>query len=188
MRHTMYLFYSTTETPSSAVPKVAVSLPPFWPDRPAIWFATAETQFELAGITCQRTKYNYVVSKLNQQEAAEVEDIITSPPEHESYDRLKAELIRLSTSRIQNVTQLPQKEMGDRKPSQTYSRLPSKDPHLSHSRDHRRSTPKKSPTPHDVCWYHFNFGDKARKCTPTCSHQRRLPPAGKRQHTLTANT
>jgi hypothetical protein len=183
MSLTMYLFYSTTEpndeTLSSAVSKVAVSLPPFWPDRPASWFAKAEAQFELAGITCQQTKYNYVVSQLNQQETAEVEDI-TSPPEHESYDRLKAELIRrLSTSRTQHVTQLlSQEEKGDRKPSQTYSRLQSKDPHHSHSRDRRRSTPKKSPTPHDVCWYHWNFGNNARKCTPPCSRQHRPPPAG----------
>ena len=55
----------------------------------------------------QRTKFNYVVSHLNQQQSSEVEDIITAPPEHEPYDRLKAELIRrLSTSREQRVRQL----------------------------------------------------------------------------------
>ena len=61
-----------------------------------------------------------MVAKLNQQQAAEVEDIITSPPEHEPYDQLKAELVlRLSTSREQHVKQfLSRDEMGDRKPSQ----------------------------------------------------------------------
>ena len=88
-------------------------LPPFWPDRPAVWF-------ELAGITRRRTKFNYVVSQLNQQQAAEVEDIIASPPEQEPYDGLKADLVRrLSTSREQRVRQLlSHEEMGDRKPSQ----------------------------------------------------------------------
>ena len=87
------------ETVSSALYRVAVRLPPFWPDRPAVWFAQAEAQFELASITRQCTKFNYVVSQLNQQQAAELEDI-TSPPEQEPYDRLKAELVRrLSTSR-----------------------------------------------------------------------------------------
>ena len=33
--------------------RVAVRLPPFWPDRPAIWFAQAESQFELSAITRQ---------------------------------------------------------------------------------------------------------------------------------------
>jgi len=99
---------------------VAVRLPPFWPDRPAIWFAQAEAQFELPAITRQRMKFNCVVSQLNQQQAAEVENIIFSPMEHEPYDRLKAELVRrLSTSREQRVRQLPShEEMGDRKPSQ----------------------------------------------------------------------
>jgi len=92
------------EIQSPEVYRVAVCLQPFWTDRSGIWFAQAEAQFELAAITRQRTKLNYVVSQLNQQQAAEVEDIIISPPEHEPYDRLKAELMRrLSTSREQRV-------------------------------------------------------------------------------------
>ena len=108
------------EMQSPEVYRVAVRLPPFWPDRPAIWFAQAKAQFQPAAITRQQTKFNYVVSQLNQQQAAEVEDIITSPPEHEPYDRLKVELVRrLSTSREQRVRQLlSHEEMGDRKPSQ----------------------------------------------------------------------
>ena len=99
--------------------RVAVRFPPFWTDRPALWFAQAEAQFDLAGITRQRTKFNHVVSQLHQKHAAEVEDI-RSPPEHEPYDRLKAELVsRLSTSRDQRVRQLlSHEEMGDRRPSQ----------------------------------------------------------------------
>ena len=109
---------TTDETVSSAMYRVAVRLPPFWPDRPAVWFAQAEAQFQLASFKRQRSKFNYVVSQLNQQEAAEVEDI-TSPQEQETYDRLKAELVRrLSTSREQRVRQiLSYEEMGDRKPS-----------------------------------------------------------------------
>ena len=58
-----------------------------------------------------------MVSQLNQQQAAEVEDIITSPPDQDPYDRLKAELVRrLSTSREQRVRQLlSHEEMGDQK-------------------------------------------------------------------------
>ena len=65
-------------------------------------------------------KFNKVVAQLNQQHAAEVEDIIIAPPAHDPYDRLKAELVsRLSTSREQRVRQLlSHEEMGDRKPSQ----------------------------------------------------------------------
>jgi hypothetical protein len=70
----------------------------------------------LAYITRQHTKNNYVVSQLNQQQAAKVEDIINSPPEQEPFERLNAVLVRLlSTSRIQRVRQhLSHEEMGDR--------------------------------------------------------------------------
>jgi len=118
---------TTDETVSSAVYRSSLRLPPFWPDRPAVWFAQAESQFELAAITRQPTKFNYVVSQLNQQQAAEVEDIIISPLEQEPYDQLKAELVRrLSTSRGQRVRQLlSHEEMCERKPSQFLRHLKS---------------------------------------------------------------
>jgi hypothetical protein len=57
-----------------------------------------------------------VVAQINQQHAAEVEDIIKAPTAHDPYDRLKAELVsRLPTSREQRVRQLlSHEEMGDR--------------------------------------------------------------------------
>jgi hypothetical protein len=117
----------SADTLEAAVYRVVVRLPPFWPDRPAVWFAQAEAQFELAAITNERTKFNYVISQLDHRHAAEVEDIITSPPEREPYTTLKAELVqRLSTSREQRVRQLlMHEEMGDRKPSQFLRHLKS---------------------------------------------------------------
>ncbi|KAL0892946.1 hypothetical protein ABMA27_014620 [Loxostege sticticalis] len=66
------------------------------------------------------TKFYYVIGQLDQQYAAEVEDIITSPPATNKYERLKTELIkRLSASRERKVKQLlDHEELGDRKPSQ----------------------------------------------------------------------
>jgi hypothetical protein len=74
----------------------------------------------LVAITRQRTKFNYLVSQLNTQQAAEFEDFFFAPPEQEHVDRLKSELVRrLSTSREQRVGQLfLHEEMGDPKPSQ----------------------------------------------------------------------
>jgi len=69
---------------------------------------------------------------LNQWQAAEVEDIIISPPEQDPYDQIKAELVRrLSTSREQCVRQLlPHEEMGDWKPSQFLRHLKSLAPDI----------------------------------------------------------
>jgi hypothetical protein len=110
---------ASESTPGVAVYKVAVRLPPFWTDRPALWFAQAEAQFELAAITSDRKKFDHI-SQLDHRHAAEVEDVITSPTEREPYKTLKSELVRrLSTSREQRVPQLlMHEEMGDRKPSQ----------------------------------------------------------------------
>jgi hypothetical protein len=104
-----------------------VRLPPFWPDRPGLWFAQAEAQFALASVTSEKTKFNYVISQLEYRHAAEVEDIIISPPADEPYTTLKAELVRrLSSSRDQRVRQLlTHEEMGDRKPSQFLRHLKS---------------------------------------------------------------
>ena len=68
-------------------------LPYFWTDRPVLWFVQAKTQIDLAGITRQTTTFNYLVSQLHQQRAANVEDIM-SPLEDEPYDCLKPELAR----------------------------------------------------------------------------------------------
>jgi len=69
-----------------------VRLPPFWPDRPSLWFAQAETQFVLATVTSERTTLNYVISQLENRHAAEVEDIIIAPPTDEPYTTLKTDL------------------------------------------------------------------------------------------------
>jgi hypothetical protein len=106
--------------------RAAVRLPPFWPNRPGLWFAPAEAQFALASVTSKKTKFNYVISQLEYQHAAEVGDIIT-PPADETYTTLKTELVRrLSSSRDQRVRQLlTHEEMGDRKPSQFLRHLKS---------------------------------------------------------------
>jgi hypothetical protein len=86
-------------TTNSSIPadisRVAVQLPPFWAERPAVWFAQVEAQSALAGISSEKTKFYYVISQLDHRYAAEVEDIITSPPERDPYTTLKAELVPL---------------------------------------------------------------------------------------------
>jgi hypothetical protein len=86
-------------TQPAEISRVAVRLSPFWAERPAVWFAQAEAQFSLAGISSERTKFHYVISQLDQRYAAEVEDIITSPPQQDPYSKLKTELLKRLSSR-----------------------------------------------------------------------------------------
>lgn len=105
---------------SPQVNRVAVKLPPFWADKPAVWFAQAEAQFKIAGITSDDTRFNYIVGNLDQRLAGEIEDIMTKPPDQNKYEKIKEELIRrLSISEEQKVRQLiSDEELGSRKPSQ----------------------------------------------------------------------
>lgn len=104
----------------SGIFKVGVRAPPFYPEKPAVWFAQVEGQFAISKITQDATKYYYIISQLEPRYAAEVEDILTNPPESNKYDILKSKLIeRLSYSQEQRIKQvLDHEELGDRKPSQ----------------------------------------------------------------------
>lgn len=99
--------------------KVSARVPPFWPEEPEIWFAQVEGQFAIAGITNDTTKFNYVISHLDNQYSREVKDVIIKPPADNKYDKLKTELIkRLSASNEKKLKQLlMHEELGDRKPS-----------------------------------------------------------------------
>ncbi|XP_060810009.1 uncharacterized protein LOC132904102 [Amyelois transitella] len=117
----------TTEARVSTVPsdvyRVGVRIAPFCPDKPMIWFAQLEGQFLISNITADTTKFYYNIvetSQLDNQYAAEVEDIIVSSPATNKYEKLKSELIkRLSASKEKKVKQLfMHEELGDRKPSQ----------------------------------------------------------------------
>jgi hypothetical protein len=67
------------------VSRVAMRLPPFWAERPAVWFTQAEAQFFLASISSKKAEFFH---------AAELEDIITSPPEQHPYTAPRTELVR----------------------------------------------------------------------------------------------
>ncbi|XP_054259392.1 uncharacterized protein LOC128984130 [Macrosteles quadrilineatus] len=103
-----------------SVHRIQVKIPPFWHSDPELWFAQIETQFSLAGITVDETKFYYVCGNLDAKYAAEVRDILTNPPAEEKYNKLKKELIKRFTLTQEQKTKqlLEREELGDRKPSQ----------------------------------------------------------------------
>ena len=115
----------TLQQSKDHVGAIRVKLPPFWPSDPELWFAQAEGQFEAAAITTEQTKFIYMQSSLDQEDAREVRDIILSPPNFNPYTHLKTELIaRLGASSQQRIRRLlTDEQLGDQAPSQLFRKM-----------------------------------------------------------------
>ena len=74
---------------NAEVIRVSMKLPPFWEIDPATWFVNVETQFALANIVTDETKYNYVVANLDSKFWTEVKEILRNPPSSGKCDKLK---------------------------------------------------------------------------------------------------
>lgn len=98
---------------------VALKLPTFWTERPSVWFAQAEAQFLVKGITADATKHAYVIGSLGNDAAAEVESDILHPPDNNKYDSLKASLIDAfgQSQMAKDIALLNLSGLGDRKPT-----------------------------------------------------------------------
>ena len=82
--------------PPAAAPTasaVGIKLPPFWPTKPAVWFAQVEAQFSIRNINQDATKYAYLVTALDDEISTRVCDILENPPADDLYDTLKQRLL-----------------------------------------------------------------------------------------------
>ena len=111
---------TSATAPDVAAVSVALKLPPFWPADPELWFAQVESQFACRRITSQQSKFDYVVSSLAPEFAAEVRDLLINPPADHPYDTLKAQFTKYTTASEQKKLQLlfSSEVLGDRKPTQ----------------------------------------------------------------------
>lgn len=116
-----------TDTPSTVPPvdatlvsRVAVKIPPFWPDQPVHWFRTIEAQFHLAGITASTTKYYHIIGHITGPLARTLDDVLSAPLGLTPYETLKAAVIeRTAATEKERLHQLLHEVvLGDQKPSQ----------------------------------------------------------------------
>ena len=105
----------------------SLKLPEFWTDKPEVWFARVESQFGTKQITVDKTKFDYVVSSLDNTTAGEVEAILTAPPNDNKYDALKAALLAAfgKTQAQKDSELLSITGLGDMKPTALLRRLQS---------------------------------------------------------------
>ncbi|KAJ1526590.1 hypothetical protein ONE63_008176 [Megalurothrips usitatus] len=102
--------------PPQQPPPLRTELPPFWADRPALWFAQADLL--QAGLN-EREKFTAVLRRLEATHVAVVEDVVLAPPEA-PYTAVKNALVgRLTPTSQEQIRQLLNgEELGDRRPSQ----------------------------------------------------------------------
>ena len=98
---------------------VVLKLPSFWTAHPEVWFAQAEAQFHIRGITADQTKYYYLVAALEQDVAGRMLDVLRNPPDDNRYAALKTQLLATFglTRRERAAKLLDLPGLGDRKPS-----------------------------------------------------------------------
>lgn len=110
---------------NSELARVAVKPPPFWPKDPELWFVQLESQFAVAGITADETKFYTTVSAIDASILQSARDLILKPPEEKKYDALKDRLISLfadsESARLQQLLQDTQ--LGDMRPSQLLAKM-----------------------------------------------------------------
>ncbi|XP_049308435.1 uncharacterized protein LOC115065735 [Bactrocera dorsalis] len=100
--------------------EISIKAPPFYSEKPALWFAQLESQFRMRSILTEVDKFHVAVPLIDTRSASTVEDIILAPPITNPYRELKEALIaRFSKSKEANLIQLLDGEsLGDKTPSQ----------------------------------------------------------------------
>ncbi|GFR27780.1 retrovirus-related Pol polyprotein from transposon 17.6, partial [Trichonephila clavata] len=106
--------------------KVSVKIPPFWEEKPEIWFFQVEAQFSIANINQEETKFNYLVAQLDPKFIENIWDIIQSN-EKNKYSCAKSRLLStFKESEEKSIKKLLTGiSLGDMKPSQLLRKMKS---------------------------------------------------------------
>lgn len=105
---------------AAGICRVAFKAPIFWESDPALWFAQIESQFMIAGLSSDTTKFHAVVAALEPKVLNCVRDIVIKPPTNNAYEALKTRVLNFyeqsESSKLKLL--LNDLQLGDRRPSQ----------------------------------------------------------------------
>lgn len=103
----------------TSVARIAFKAPIFWEHDPELWFFQVESQFVMANITVDSTKFHAVIAALSSNVLSCIRDLIKSPPSTDAYKALKDRVLqhfaRSDSSRLNLL--LKDLQLGDKRPS-----------------------------------------------------------------------
>lgn len=110
---------------------VSIKIPPFWTDKPEIWFYQVEAQFTICKITAEETKFNYLVAQLEPRVLENIWDIIQDATDASKYSTAKKRLLSTfkESENVRIKKLITGLELGDMMPSQLLRKMRS----LGHS-------------------------------------------------------
>ncbi|XP_055932083.1 uncharacterized protein LOC129962361 [Argiope bruennichi] len=116
---------SATETAANGeVAKVSIKIPPFWTEKPEIWFYQVEAQFSISGIKSEETKFHYLIAQMEPRFVENLWDIVTDTNENK-YTAAKERLLNTfkesENRRIQRL--VSEMELGDLRPTQLLQKM-----------------------------------------------------------------
>lgn len=101
------------------VGKISVKPSKFTKDCPDIWFIQMESQFSIAGIERDRTKFDHAIQALDPDVLVEVGHVVLNPSREGKYEALKAPLLKVfedtEQKRIKKL--LNETYIGEQRPS-----------------------------------------------------------------------
>lgn len=115
------------QEPTNEVNIIGVKLPPFWKCDPAAWFKRAEAQFRLAHVSKSQTKFDHILTMLDEDIIGKVSDILDIDNTENAYQNLKDRLIntygRTEEDKFREL--ISGISLGDEKPSLMLSKIKS---------------------------------------------------------------
>ncbi|XP_051860255.1 uncharacterized protein LOC127565511 [Drosophila albomicans] len=120
------VFHDTvTHGVDAVINRIAVKIPPFWPEHPELWLSQIEAQFVLAGITSDETKFNTILASIEAPVLARIADAIVNQPRTGKYENLKSCILeRFCESEQKKIQKLiSETDLGDKRPTQLLNEL-----------------------------------------------------------------
>ncbi|GFT68640.1 retrovirus-related Pol polyprotein from transposon opus [Trichonephila clavipes] len=95
-----------TEAEKFEASGVSIKIPPFWFDKPEIWFNQVEAQFRICRITSEETMFSHLVAQLEPRVLEDIWDIVKDPNPNK-YSATKERLLNIFVESENNTRSIP---------------------------------------------------------------------------------